>query len=277
MSVMEEQIRYNEQGLVPAILQEQATGTVLMMAWMNREALEKTLETGEAWFWSRSRQALWHKGGTSGNVQRVEGLAPDCDGDTLLVQVTPAGPACHTGSWSCFGEPPERKDIISRLAARIRQRQLALPEGLTPPISFRRVWTRSSRRWERRPVRSSLPPRTGMPANWFTKRQIWCTTFWCCWRSRGCLRRRWRRNWNGVMPDSGAGVHGRTPVFLLFQGGGASRGPQEAYTGGENTGRDRTAEAVTVPSAAEGFGRDDSIRGCGRQQRRTPCRTGRGS
>jgi len=138
MSVMEEQIRYNEQGLVPAILQEQATGTVLMMAWMNREALEKTLETGEAWFWSRSRQALWHKGGTSGNVQRVEGLAPDCDGDTLLVQVTPAGPACHTGSWSCFGEPPERKDIISRLAARIRQRQLALPEGAYTTYLFQK-------------------------------------------------------------------------------------------------------------------------------------------
>ncbi len=138
MKVTAEQVRYNEQGLVPAILQERATGTVLMMAWMNREALEKTLETGEAWFWSRSRQTLWHKGGTSGNVQRVESLSQDCDGDTLLLQVRPAGPACHTGSWSCFGGQPERGGILSRLSARIRQRQQELPEGAYTTYLFRK-------------------------------------------------------------------------------------------------------------------------------------------
>lgn len=95
-------VQYNEQGLVPAIVQDAATGRVLMMAWMNAESLGRTLETGEAVFWSRSRAALWHKGETSGNVQRVIQLEVDCDGDTLLLLVEPAGPACHTGAVSCF-------------------------------------------------------------------------------------------------------------------------------------------------------------------------------
>jgi phosphoribosyl-AMP cyclohydrolase len=95
-------IQYNDQGLVPAIVQEAATGRVLMMAWMNAESLRRTLETGEAVFWSRSRRELWHKGATSGNVQRVIQLQVDCDGDTLLLLVEAAGPACHTGAVSCF-------------------------------------------------------------------------------------------------------------------------------------------------------------------------------
>ncbi len=96
------EIKYDEHGLVPAIVQDATTGRVLMMAYMNREALELTLSSGETHFWSRSRQELWHKGATSGNIQRVREIALDCDGDTLLVQVDPAGPACHTGATSCF-------------------------------------------------------------------------------------------------------------------------------------------------------------------------------
>lgn len=95
-------VQFDAQGLVPAIVQDAASRAVLMMAWMNRESLRRTLETGETIFWSRSRQQLWHKGGTSGNVQRVIQLRVDCDGDTLLVLVDPAGPACHTGAVSCF-------------------------------------------------------------------------------------------------------------------------------------------------------------------------------
>jgi phosphoribosyl-ATP pyrophosphohydrolase/phosphoribosyl-AMP cyclohydrolase len=91
-----------ERGLVPAIVQDAATGEVLMLAWQSRAALEKTLETGEATFFSRSRNELWHKGATSGNVQRVVGAAVDCDADAVLLQVTPAGPACHTGERTCF-------------------------------------------------------------------------------------------------------------------------------------------------------------------------------
>jgi len=96
------ELKYNDQGLIPAILQNMATGEVLMVAWMNAEALRLTQETGEAHFWSRSRQALWHKGATSGNVQRVQEIWVDCDADVLLVKVEPTGPACHTGEKSCF-------------------------------------------------------------------------------------------------------------------------------------------------------------------------------
>lgn len=95
-------IRWNEAGLVPAIAQDVNGGAVLMMAWMNAESLQRTLETGEAVYYSRSRASLWHKGATSGNTQRVIELRVDCDGDTLLLVVEPAGPACHTGAYSCF-------------------------------------------------------------------------------------------------------------------------------------------------------------------------------
>lgn len=95
-------LRWNEAGLIPAIVQDATSRQVLMMAWMNQESLKRTLTSGETWFWSRSRQELWHKGATSGNVQKVVGLSYDCDGDTLLVQVRSAGPACHTGRVSCF-------------------------------------------------------------------------------------------------------------------------------------------------------------------------------
>ena len=95
-------LKFDPSGLLPAIVQDADTGQVLMMAWMNAESLRLTLSRGETWFWSRSRQALWHKGGSSGNLQKVRKIYYDCDGDTLLIQVAPAGPACHTGQTSCF-------------------------------------------------------------------------------------------------------------------------------------------------------------------------------
>ena len=101
-SALLDDVKFDGRGLVPAIVQDGATGEVLMLAYMNAESLAKTLATGETWFWSRSRRMLWHKGDTSGNTQRVVSIALDCDGDTLLVRVTPAGPACHTGAPTCF-------------------------------------------------------------------------------------------------------------------------------------------------------------------------------
>ncbi|GJM40275.1 MAG: phosphoribosyl-AMP cyclohydrolase [Ardenticatenaceae bacterium] len=95
-------LKFDEKGLITAVLQHHTTREILMVAWMNAEALALTLQTSEAHFWSRSRQELWHKGGTSGNVQRVTEIRVDCDGDTLLLQVDPVGPACHTGETSCF-------------------------------------------------------------------------------------------------------------------------------------------------------------------------------
>lgn len=95
-------LKFDANGLLPAVVQDAESGEVLMVAWMNVEALRLTLHSGEAHFWSRSRQRLWRKGETSGNFMRVVELRLDCDGDTLLLRVNPAGPACHTGARSCF-------------------------------------------------------------------------------------------------------------------------------------------------------------------------------
>lgn len=95
-------VKLDANGLVPCVVQQAGTGEVLMVAWMNERSLRLTLETGTTWFWSRSRQELWNKGATSGNVQTVRRILVDCDGDTLLAEVDSPGPACHTGHRSCF-------------------------------------------------------------------------------------------------------------------------------------------------------------------------------
>jgi phosphoribosyl-ATP pyrophosphohydrolase/phosphoribosyl-AMP cyclohydrolase len=97
-----DQLKFDGNGLIPAIVQNAETAAVLMLAYMNAESLRLTFETGETYFWSRSREELWHKGGTSGNLQKVVEVRADCDADTLLIRVKPAGPACHTGEVSCF-------------------------------------------------------------------------------------------------------------------------------------------------------------------------------
>ena len=96
------ELKFDEKGLIPAIIQDAENGEVLMLGYINRESLKKTLETGQVWFYSRSRQELWHKGATSGNYINVRSISKDCDGDTLLIQVAPEGPVCHTGNRSCF-------------------------------------------------------------------------------------------------------------------------------------------------------------------------------
>lgn len=98
----EVKLKFDERGLIPAIVQDFKTGEVLMLAYMNEESLKKTLESGETWFWSRSRRELWHKGESSGNIQRVKEIRYDCDEDTLLVLVEQIGVACHTGNRTCF-------------------------------------------------------------------------------------------------------------------------------------------------------------------------------
>jgi phosphoribosyl-ATP pyrophosphohydrolase/phosphoribosyl-AMP cyclohydrolase len=95
-------LKFDEKGLIPAIIQDVRSGEVLMLGYMNRESLQKTLETGQAWFFSRSRQELWHKGETSGNFINVREIFQDCDSDVLLVRAEPTGPVCHTGKRSCF-------------------------------------------------------------------------------------------------------------------------------------------------------------------------------
>jgi len=99
---LRDRIKWDSDGLVPAIVQDLESGDVLMLAYMNRESLRRSLESGQTWFWSRSRSCLWHKGETSGNIQSIREIRCDCDVDALLVKVDQQGVACHTGAWSCF-------------------------------------------------------------------------------------------------------------------------------------------------------------------------------
>ena len=103
-------IKLDKMGLVPAIIQDDKTSDVLMLGYMNKESLRLTLESGEVWFYSRSRQELWHKGATSGNILKVKSLAKDCDSDAILVRADPAGPVCHTGNRTCFFQDVKKED-----------------------------------------------------------------------------------------------------------------------------------------------------------------------
>ncbi|MDM5315207.1 bifunctional phosphoribosyl-AMP cyclohydrolase/phosphoribosyl-ATP diphosphatase HisIE [Fictibacillus sp. b24] len=136
-----EKLNFDEKGLIPAIVQDYQSKEVLTVAYMNRESLEKTIEIGETVFFSRSRQELWHKGETSGNTQKVKSIRYDCDQDAVVVLVEPQGPACHTGSYSCFSETlysaddkadapnADRYAILTELQEVIAKREHEMPEG----------------------------------------------------------------------------------------------------------------------------------------------------
>jgi phosphoribosyl-AMP cyclohydrolase / phosphoribosyl-ATP pyrophosphohydrolase len=139
-------LKFDQRGLIPAVVQDAESKEVLMVAFMNEESVRLTAESGDAWFWSRSRRELWHKGSTSGNFQRVEEMRIDCDSDAVLLQVHPDGPACHTGATSCFYQTLEEAskpgdttaeavpsgagaEVVDDLAQIIAQRHAAMPEG----------------------------------------------------------------------------------------------------------------------------------------------------
>ncbi|MNN12033.1 Phosphoribosyl-ATP pyrophosphatase [compost metagenome] len=143
---LEQAVKWDASGLVPAIVQDAGSKDVLMLAYMNRESLRKSVETGLTWFWSRSRAELWNKGATSGNTQRIKALKYDCDGDTLLVEVIANGPACHTGEPTCFyrtataaeeaaastglkGGAEDRFKVLAELEQLIAERYAERPEG----------------------------------------------------------------------------------------------------------------------------------------------------
>lgn len=139
-------ITFDDRGLVPVVAQDAHTGEVLMLAWANREALQRTRETGRAHYWSRSRGALWMKGETSGNAQEVVDVRVDCDADAVLYRVRQTGPACHTGERSCFyrvaedelAEAPDPRHMVTRLGEIIAQREQERPEGSYTTYLFAR-------------------------------------------------------------------------------------------------------------------------------------------
>ncbi len=136
IAAMSTPLKYETNGLIPAIVQDAITGRILMLGWMNEESLALTREQGEVWFYSRSRQELWHKGATSGHVLRVRELRTDCDSDVILVRAIPAGPTCHTGRESCFWQNldgdvipnPPPSGFIDELADIVAQRHHASPD-----------------------------------------------------------------------------------------------------------------------------------------------------
>lgn len=162
------ELKFNHHGLIPAVLQDYYTRQVLMVAYMNREALDKTLETGKATFWSRSRKELWTKGETSGNYQEVVAIDYDCDADTLLVQVLPKGPACHTGETSCFyrnlytNEEKPLETWISSINWPIRYRTAGktLWKAPTPTTSSGKALTKSVKKSVKNPLKPSSLPKT---------------------------------------------------------------------------------------------------------------------
>ncbi len=142
MTIQIDTLSFDANGLIPAIVQDDRTGNVLMLAYMNKEALQKTIDTKETWFFSRSRQELWNKGATSGNRQIVKNLSLDCDGDSILVQVTPLGPACHTGEVTCFhnqifDEVVQTRSIVHEITDEIKNRRANPMEGSYTSYLFR--------------------------------------------------------------------------------------------------------------------------------------------
>lgn len=128
-------LTFDASGFIPALIQDALTGRVLMLGWMNEESLQRTRESGEVWFWSRSRQELWHKGATSGNVLRVREIRADCDADCLLIRAAPAGPTCHTGRDSCFWQDldgnvlqPPPSGFLDELETIVASRRAATPD-----------------------------------------------------------------------------------------------------------------------------------------------------
>lgn len=132
MNVKIDNLKFDPSGLIPAIVQDASSREVLTLAYMNSESLARTIETEQTWFWSRSRNELWHKGDTSGNTQRVVEIIPDCDGDALVVLVEPSGPACHTGARSCFSSSDDTSidlsGLLDQLYAVIKEREELRPE-----------------------------------------------------------------------------------------------------------------------------------------------------
>jgi phosphoribosyl-ATP pyrophosphohydrolase/phosphoribosyl-AMP cyclohydrolase len=135
MNIQIDKLKLDDSGLIPAIVQDAQSLEVLTLAYMNAESLARTIETSQTWFWSRSRNELWHKGETSGNTQRVVDIVPDCDGDALVVLVEPAGPACHTGARSCFVSPVNERGSLGVLLAQL-YRLVEDRQEKRPPDSY---------------------------------------------------------------------------------------------------------------------------------------------
>ena len=184
-------LKLDQQGLIPAVVQDVGSKEVLMLGYISQGSLRRTMEGGSVEFYSRSREDLWHKGEMSGNFLHVKKAFQDCDGDTLLFQVEPDGPTCHTGNVSCFFtsleesrpgvERPEKgSGILEELFAVIQQRKKEMPEGSYTTELLRAAQAAPGRRLWRRPANRRLPPLKTIPTKSPVKWQICCITAWYC-------------------------------------------------------------------------------------------------
>lgn len=165
MTIEIDTLSFDENGLIPAIVQDDRTGNVLMLAYMNKESLQKTIDTKETWFFSRSRKELWNKGATSGNRQIVKNLSLDCDGDSILVQVTPLGPACHTGEVTCFhkqvfDEVVQTRSIVHEITDEIKNRRANPVEGSYTTYLFREGLDKILKKLEKKQLKLSSVQKT---------------------------------------------------------------------------------------------------------------------
>ena len=177
-------LKFDEKGLIPAIVQDHYTKEVLTLAYMNAETLALTIAEGRTVFWSRSRQEIWRKGETSGNVQRVVSITADCDADALVVEVVKSGPACHTGAESCFFNEvyvsPELKQFSWQgLYDLIKGRKTSPKEGSYTTYLFEKGKKRSSRRWAKSVLRSSSRAKRKTGPRPSMRSAIWLTMCWC--------------------------------------------------------------------------------------------------
>ena len=218
-------LKLNQQGLIPAIAQDASTGQVLMLGYMNPGSLKRTMEGTQVWFYSRSREDLWHKGEISGNYLNLKEAWLDCDADTILLKVDPDGPTCHTGNTSCFFTPMDQlpdeyevtepgPGILDELFAVIRDRQQSPNEdSYTARLLQERGRQGLPRKSSRKPAKPPSPPPEGTrricPRKWPT-----CsTTPWCCWRPPACPPRRCGRSCAaGASRGSASTLHLRRQV-----------------------------------------------------------------
>lgn len=182
-------IKFDDQGLLPAIVQDADTLQVLTLAYMNAKSLGRTFETGETWFWSRSRSSLWHKGETSGHTQRVVDVSMDCDHDAIRILVVPEGPACHTGAQSCFHNElqdgpvsanrkarPDLDAMLDSLYALVKSRKRERPGGSYTTYLFDQGLDKILKKLAKNPRKRSSQPRMKIPARWFESFLISFTT-----------------------------------------------------------------------------------------------------
>ena len=234
---MKETLRWNADGLVAAVVQDAVSGRVLMLGWMNAEALERTTSTGRVHFFSRRRRTLWRKGETSGNELRLRSLTADCDGDAVLVRAEPAGPTCHTGRTSCFfeelGDAPDACEtaelgpVLAALTRIVKERARTRPAGSGTARLLDAGVRRVAQKVGEEGVEVALAAcRPGATGKWWTRRPTSSTTCWCCSKCGTSLPDGSPPSCSAASPPATAGSRRADPLSPAFHPRRSRRPPR---------------------------------------------------